>query len=111
MCWYSFYFLLNRTPAIQVREGERVGRGLTPGSAAGAGLKRLVYRRKPQLLSQQKSGLYERSCPENEMFCFNNQQTSPGKPGSRLCERQATSWKAEGHHTGPGPPHPTDPSM
>ncbi|MGH0144967.1 UNVERIFIED_CONTAM: hypothetical protein FKN15_004630 [Acipenser sinensis] len=37
------------------------------------------------------------------MFCLNNQQTNPEKPGSRLCEGQATSWKAEDHYT--VPPH------
>ncbi|MGH0131030.1 UNVERIFIED_CONTAM: hypothetical protein FKN15_022225 [Acipenser sinensis] len=35
------------------------------------------------------------------MFCFNNQQTSPEKPGNRLYEGPATSWKSEGHHIGP----------
>ncbi|MGH0141224.1 UNVERIFIED_CONTAM: hypothetical protein FKN15_072801 [Acipenser sinensis] len=48
-----------------------------------------------------EGGLSERSCPENEMICFDNQQPSPEKPGNRLFEGQATSWKAEGHHTSP----------
>ncbi|MGH0125965.1 UNVERIFIED_CONTAM: hypothetical protein FKN15_078427 [Acipenser sinensis] len=54
-------------------------------------------------ISMIEGGLSVRSCPENEMFCFNNQQTSPEKPGNWLCEGQAMSWKAEGNHTGPGP--------
>ncbi|MGH0167082.1 UNVERIFIED_CONTAM: hypothetical protein FKN15_051928 [Acipenser sinensis] len=41
---------------------------------------------------------------------INNQQTNPEKPGNQLCEGQDTSWKAEGHHTGPEPSHPTDAS-
>ncbi|MGH0169061.1 UNVERIFIED_CONTAM: hypothetical protein FKN15_063082 [Acipenser sinensis] len=47
-------------------------------------------------ISMIEGGLSVRSCPENEMFCFNNQQTSPEKPGNWLCEGQAMSWKAEG---------------
>ncbi|MGH0116720.1 UNVERIFIED_CONTAM: hypothetical protein FKN15_021268 [Acipenser sinensis] len=30
-----------------------------------------------------EGGLSVRSCPENELFCFNNQQTSPEKPGNQ----------------------------
>ncbi|MBN3272195.1 LAT1 protein, partial [Polyodon spathula] len=49
-----------------------------------------------------EGGLSEKSCLENEMMCFNSQQTSLDTPGNQFCEGQATSWKAEGYHTGPG---------